>query len=399
MLYRWGVLLCIGFLLACQGNSRVERATRALLIKEDKASKQAKSLGEAAKEQLANGRYAEARLLALRASALQPADGEISLLLKRVTATWFLRSRPNSNALLPTLRADRIELQLAAKKSGGKSVELAPIFRLVSAVEQIAAGQIQDARTTLESLKSLTNEQLEQQKAIVLFELGKLSLGTKSPEAAINYFREALAEEDGFWSARLQLSQLLSQKGEHKEAVEQIELVSKLKVDGIIRFVEGRIYVAAKEPARAVDAFSRALKFGNAPKAVHGELGQVLFQQKKYREAHAQFVKSYGLTGQLSDLFNQGMALKGLNAVAQSAAVFENVIQRQPNSGRAHVELISALMASKNLKSAQQALNRYLALKEKDKGLERVYPEILAIVKASEAKSEAANDSETAPDK
>ena len=53
------------------------------------------------------------------------------------------------------------------------------------------------------------------------------------------------------------------------------------------------------------------------------------------------------------------------------------------------MELISALMADSKIATAQAALDRYLRLKEKNKGLESVYQEILAIVKASEKEGNA----------
>lgn len=380
MWLRSGILALMCACCACKSDPQIEKAAKAFSEQETRLSGQAQRLVEVAQKELAEGRYAEARLLASKANMLQPSDPEIDLFLKQVTATWFLRARPAANALSPNLRADRLELSAL---SSDPQTDVKPIFQLVDAIVQIRGGKVQEGRQILDSLKTLKNDVLNGQRAVVLFELGKLSIGFKDPSGAMGFFREALAEESNFWEARLQLAQLLSQNGKHKEAIEQIELVSKVKVDGVVRFVEGRIYQKAGEFARAIDAYERALKFQNVPAAVNGDLAQAYFTQKKYPEARAYFAKSYASTRKLSDLFNQGVALKGMKAFAQGAAVFDQVVQLEPTSGRAHVELISTLLSAKNSVAANQALKRYMALKEKEKSLEGVYQEIVALVQAS----------------
>lgn len=378
--------VCIFFAFGCQGDAQLERSTRALLKSQQYAKDLSLELAEAAKVEMKSARYAEARLLAQRSSMLQPQDESLSELHKMTTAVWYLRARPAASALLPALAAERTELTLINK---GSDKPLKPIFRFADAVRMLESNELEKARPILDELKELTNQELSGQKAVLLFELGKLAIRQKDPKSATNFMRETLALEEGFWEARMQLGQLLSQAGAHKESMEQIEKVVKQRSDGVVRYVEGRIYQKAGETARAIDAFERALSFSNVPQAIHRDLGEAYFARREYVKSQSSFARSYSLSGKVSDLFNQGMSLKGAKAFRQSAQRFERVVQLQPNSGRAHVELISALMAESNVASAQAALDRYLGLKEKNKGLESVYQEILAIVKASEKEGEA----------
>lgn len=318
-------------------------------------------------------RFTRATYLIERARMFSPNDRQLDQLAWQATALELLSSKSADNELLARLNVDRSEAEI-------RNIAPLPLMLLAQCIADIEANRTDEATAALLKLAAIDASDFMGQKARVFLELGKLSIRSNAIDDAVNRFHETLAEDESVWDARLNLVQLLSQKGSHALAVEQGETLVKQKQDGITFFVFARALDAAGEQARAVIAFEQALRFENAPKVTLSELGKVYFAQKDFKSAQATFSRAFQLTGAVSDKFNEGVALKGAKAFEASAGAFEEVIQLMPTSARAHAELVGALLTAKRFGLVKQVFNRFIALKAKHKELASVSAEITAML-------------------
>ena len=275
------------------------------------------------------------------------------------------------------------EMEVTIAEAGIYAQELVPVLRLVKAVALIDQGAFEKAQILLETLKDAPKAELEDQAMRIHFELGKLKVRSNKIDEAINHFHSTLAENERFWHARLQLAQLLSKKAEHKVAVEQAEQLVEQKKDGITYFVLGLVLANAGEQARAATAYERALKFPNVPASAMSELGQLYFSLKNFKKAREVFAAAYQKNRRIADKFNEGIAAKGMQEFEASAAIFEQVVRLSPQSPRAHVELLGALLQARRTPLAREVYERFVRLSVQYPALEVSKQEMTAMMQPS----------------
>ena len=370
----WFFVYVCSATIACGLDDRTERFVSTLSSNSKANDTYANGLREQAEKAIEKGLYSQASLLIDRARGMVPSSLDYDRLAWQVSSLEVLEAKVVSKLMSTRLSVHRVEAMARGETP-------LPIMELAHAVLDVKSDRLKDGESRLRSLTKADASTLHGRKARVFLELGKLSIRANDIDDAISRFHETLAEDDAVWNARLQLAQLLSQKGDHKLAVEQCELMIEQNKDGITFFVFGRVLYGAGEFPRAITAFESSLGYANVPQTVFTELGQIYFRQKNYKMAQQSFNKAYASTGALADKFNEGIAYTGAKAYQAGAAVFEQVIQLNPDNPRAHAELIGALMMAKRPEVARRAVLRFESLKGKYSSLESVNAEIKAMVK------------------
>lgn len=363
--------------LGCGLDEGTQRFIQAQSLDSRTAFAYAEELSKEASLAIESRQYGQANLLIERARSVVPSSLDFDRIAWKVSALDLIESKVVTQAMSTRVSAHRVESKVRGERP-------TPLMELAKTLTDLKFGRTKSVKTTLLSLTKVDSESLNGHKARVFLELGKLSIAANDMDDAISRFHETLAEDGAVWNARLQLSQLLSQKGEHKPAVEQAETMIEQKKDGITLFVFGRVLNAAGEFPRAITAFENSLEYDNVPRSVFTELGQIYFNQKNFKMAQQSFNRAYTLTQALADKFNEGIAFKGAKAYGASAAVFEQVIQLKPDNARAHAELIGALTMANRTTVVAQAVARFEALKAKYPSLKSIEKEIESMVKPKE---------------
>ncbi|MGB0647115.1 MAG: tetratricopeptide repeat protein [Bradymonadia bacterium] len=374
---RWATLLVgMAGVFGCGLDDR-ERATLRAVRSAAKATEvQSKAIYEHAERLMQEGRYALSADLVQRGRSSDPNNLDLIRLFWTATALEFLQMDSDRKALWKDMEVTIAEAMVYAQ-------ELVPILRLVKAIALVDQGNFDEAQGILETLKLTSKEELQDQKMRVHFELGKLKVRSNQIDEAIEHFHETLAEKDTFWHARLQLAQLLSKKADHKVAVEQGEKLVEQKQDGITYFVFGLVLANAGEQSRAVTAYERALQFPNVPASTMSELGQLYFSLKNFKKAREVFAVAYQKSRRIADKFNEGIAAKGMGEFGASAAIFEQVVRLNPQSPRAHVELLGALLQARRTKLAREVYERFVRLSTQYPALEASKQEMTAMMQPS----------------
>ena len=368
------VLLVVG----CNQNDQLTLEFKDHLSKAKATQTKADALLAKASEALENGQYEIALEILKRIGHLGQHDG-VGKLRSTILCAWYLRDR----GARATLNA-AIDAELLATRNVND--EVSALRKAAAAIRRLSDQTKSDARQALETLSQLDQDELLGQKAAILFELGKLLVAENQLQRAESLFRQVIAEDEAYWEARLQLSQLLSRAGTHKEATDQIELVLEQTKDGVTLFVHGTVLLKAGEYARAVASLSEAVRYANVPILVYGELGFAQVMMKDYMAAQKAFEMAYQKTGKLEYLLQRGRALLANKSWVASGQLFNRLVEVAPKMGAAHVGLLKAALGSGDRVAAQKAVNRYQKLKKSNAELEAVYPQIVDLVNISQGK-------------
>ena len=372
------LLLSVFLVVGCNQNDELTQALQEHLSREQAAQARAENLLKKSSEALGNGQFEIALEVLGRIDNAGLYD-RVDQLRGKILSAWYLRDRGAREGLNAALDA---ELLVA----GDAEDTLSSLRKAAATVRHLSAETKGDARQTFETLSQLSQEELLGQKAAILFEFAKLLVAENMLERAESLFRQVIAEDDSYWEARLQLSQLLSRAGAHKEATDQIELALAQNKDGVTLFVHGTVLLKAGEHARAVAALSEALRYANAPILVYGELGFAQVMMKDYMAAQKAFDMAYQKTGKLDYLLQRGLALLANKSWVASGQLFNRLVEVAPKMGAAHVGLLKAALGSGDRVAAQKAVNRYQKLRKSHTELEAVYPQIVDLVNVSQGK-------------
>ena len=152
---------------------------------------------------------------------------------------------------------------------------------------------------------------------------------------AAGFYRRALALRRVYPAANVGLARILSDLGQHEDALEQIDLARVgRRVYPEASAVEGRVYRASGDEDEAVKSFQRALQEarGYQPEAqtglalIYEEKGQYEDAANAFAAAHAQLYDSEPLLYQLL-----GAAYEKLEQYPLAVKAYEKYLQLAPN--------------------------------------------------------------------
>ncbi|NJM52936.1 MAG: tetratricopeptide repeat protein [Blastocatellia bacterium] len=144
-------------------------------------------------------------------------------------------------------------------------------------------GQNSNAKTGVISAKSLYSRSAENEK---LFEKAMSAAKDKKPDAAINLFKQIVANDPKDFVAWTELATLYFRSEKNSEAEAAYTKALELKPDFIVALTNfGRFYLVEKQPDKAVTILTKAVETDATSANAQHLLGEAYLQNKKGSKA------------------------------------------------------------------------------------------------------------------
>ncbi|MCC7243081.1 MAG: tetratricopeptide repeat protein [Acidobacteria bacterium] len=177
-------------------------------------------------------------------------------------------------------------------------------YTLTLARALAANGQVEEARTVLLALREIVPDDPD-----VSIALARLAAARQDVTEAQRFYQNALygiwtpGREDERLRLRVELIRLLLQHEERGRALSEVVALSTNLADTAPAHTEaGQLFLAAGDPERALDQFSRALELSPEDDDALAGAGEAAFLRGDYAGAQRYFSRASALSGRLGEL-------------------------------------------------------------------------------------------------
>ena len=223
----------------------------------------------------------------------------------------------------------------------------------------LAQGKQQDALIALQkAVKDAADS------ALAHYYLGVAYWQTESLGQASSEFQEAVKVSPGFPLALQGLARLnLAQNHPSEAQVYAQELVQKFPVDINNRLLLGGIYLREGQLRAAEEQFLAASQIAPNQAAVHLDLGQLYYTEKKWTQAEKEFETAVRLDPSNPTMLSAyADFLVARQQAPKAIALAQQFVNAHPNNAQGHVILGSLQFDSKNNSAAQAEFERAIRI-------------------------------------
>ena len=225
-----------------------------------------------------------------------------------------------------------IFLALTGCVSTGNNIDKS---KMAEGYSQKGLAYLQDRNYELAAVEFNRSIQTDSSNKVSFYYLGVISDMQGRPEEAIKYYKEAISLDGDFSEAYNALGAVYSKQQKWGDALKNCKkaLENKLYTTPHVPYLNmGRVYMAQKDYAKAVEAYRDAKRYVSLD-IISYELGQVLFEAGRTKEAIAEFQEGVDLAPQNASM-RYALALAFLkNGNKKSASVeFKKAAELAPKS-------------------------------------------------------------------
>ena len=230
---------------------------------------------------------------------------------------------------------------------------------LYAAVAQVAQGS--NLKAGIERLESAITAQ-SPEEAEFYFDLGAAYQQTDDLRRAAHWFSQALARDSGFVLARIRLGAVLSQAGDHQEAVRTLRAAQTLAPNDPrvarelgLHYARSGLYEQAAEASQAGIALDPDLP------ELHNNLGGALGELGRFDEAADSLRQAIRLQPDLADAqFNLGNILAAQGQTQEGVSHWQAAIRSKPDHAGARYNYAVVLASNGNYKEALEQIEAAL---------------------------------------
>jgi Tfp pilus assembly protein PilF len=225
-----------------------------------------------------------------------------------------------------------IFLTLTGCASTGTTIDKS---KMAEGYSQKGVAYFQDKNYELASVEFHRSIQTDSTNKLSFYYLGVISDTQGKYEEAIKFYKEAIRLDGDFSEAYNALGAVYSKQKKWDEALKNYKkaLENKLYTTPHVPYLNmGRVYMAQKDYARAVEAYRDAKRFISLD-VISYELGQALFEGGRTKEAIAEFQDGVSLAPQNADM-RYLLALAYLKDGNKKSAIveFKKAVELAPKS-------------------------------------------------------------------
>ena len=228
-----------------------------------------------------------------------------------------------------------IFLALTGCVTTGNSIDKS---KMAEGYSQKGLAYFQDKNYELASVEFHRSIQTDSSNKLSFYYLGVISDMQGKSEEAIKYYKEAISLDGDFSEAYNALGAAYSKQQKWGDALKNYRkaLENKLYTTPHVPYLNmGRVYMAQKDYARAVEAYRDAKRYVSFD-TISYELGQALFEAGRTKEAIAEFQEGVNLA-QHNDDMRYLLALAYLKDGNKKSAIveFKKAVELAPKSALA----------------------------------------------------------------
>jgi len=214
-----------------------------------------------------------------------------------------------------------IFLALTGCVSTGNNIDKS---KMAEGYSQKGLAYLQDRNYELAAVEFNRSIQTDSSNKVSFYYLGVISDMQGRPEEAIKYYKEAISLDGDFSEAYNALGAVYSKQQKWGDALKNYKkaLENKLYTTPHVPYLNmGRVYMAQKDYTKAVEAYRDAKRYVSLD-IISYELGQVLFEAGRTKEAIAEFQEGVDLAPQNASM-RYALALAFLKSGNKKSASVE----------------------------------------------------------------------------
>lgn len=199
---------------------------------------------------------------------------------------------------------------------------------------------------------------------MTLFEQAQHYHQTGKLEQAKAIYQELLEEDPKDPVLLHSLAILLSQQGLHKDAIAHIEKAAALsQADFKLYTSLGNIYLRAKLPKKAMDAFNKLLTLKPGYAIAHSNLGNCHLALNQFDQAKSHYQQAIELDNTLVDAkYNYATLMAKQNQFEKAKTLLQSILKHHPNHGPSLAQLAQIAIEEQQDQAALDYLRQHISV-------------------------------------